>query len=174
MGKKGKGKKEPPPPPTPESEVELLPGNSKDGGTEPVVLDGGGTARMGRWSVAVAKQGFVVVVHDAGTTVMLPSSYAGVVFARERASAEVVSLREKLADAEKRKAEQQGAQAKFEDIKALDAEIRAVQADLDAQPEGVKLTADGHRTEGPDGLPTAAECADAVAGAPPPLLPPGW
>ena len=81
MGKKGKGK-EPPPPPTPESEVELLPG--KDGAAEPVVLDGVGTTRMGRWSVALAKQGFVVVVHDAGTTVMLPSSYAGVVFARER------------------------------------------------------------------------------------------
>ena len=84
--------------------------------------------------------------------------------------------REKRADNARMQAEkdEREAQAKFEDIKALDAEIRAVQADLDAQPEGVKLTADGHRTEGPDGLPTAAECADAVAGAPPPLSPPGW
>ena len=174
MAKKGKKKKEPPPPPKPESEVDLLPG--KDGAA-PVVLpsdDGTPPTRMGRWSVAPAKQGFVVLVHDAGTTVMLPNSYAGVVFARERPSSEVVLLRRKLAAAEKAKEEQQGAQAKFEDIKALDEEIKALQDNLGAIPEGVKLTVDGHRTEDPDGLPTAAECTDAVAGAPRPPPPPGW
>lgn len=168
MAKKGKKKKEAPPPPKPESEVELLPG--KDGAAQPV----GPITRMGRWSVATSKQGFVVIKHDAGTTVMLPSSYGGVVFARERPSPEVVSLQRKLADAKAAKAEKQGAQATFEEINALDAEIKALQDDLDAQPEGVKLTADGHFSECPDGLPTAAECAEAVAGAPPPPPPPGW
>jgi hypothetical protein len=172
MAKKGKKKKEPPPPPKPESEVDLLPGNG--GAAEPVVLHAGTITRMGKWSVATAKQGFVVLVHDAGTTVMLPTSYAGVVFARERASSEVVSLKKKLAEVETKKAELRGPKAKADDIKALDDEIKALQADLDTHPEGVKLTADGHRTDGPDGLPTAAECAEAVAGAPPPAPPPGW
>ena len=172
MAKKGKKKKEPPPPPKPESEVDLLPGNG--GAAEPVVLHAGTITRMGRWSAATAKQGFVVLVHDAGTTVMLPTSYAGVVFARERASSEVMSLQKKLAEVENKKAEQRGPKAKAEDIKALDDEIKALQTDLGAHPEGVRLTADGHRTEGPDGLPTAAECTDAVAGAPPPPQPPGW
>ena len=172
MAKKGKKKKEPPPPPKPESEVELLPG--KDGGAETVVLHTGTIARMGRWTVTEAKQNFVVVLHDAGTAVMLPAAYAGVVFARERPSPEVVTLQRKLAEAEKAKEDKKGAQATFDEMKALDADIKALQTDLAAQPEGVKLTSDGQRTEGPDGLPTAAECSDAVAGAPPPPPSPGW
>ena len=175
MAKKGKKKKkEPPPPPAPESEVELVPAGPKDELPEPMLLHHGTITRMGKWSVAESKQHFVVLLHDGGTTVMLPLSYAGVVFVRERPSPETVALQRKLADAEAAKKAKEGPKTPFEEIKALDAEIKATEDEIAAIPEGVKLTADGGRTEGPDGLPTAAECRFAVAGAPPPPPKPGW
>jgi len=193
MAKKGKKKKEAPPPPAPESEVELAPPSDA-----PAVPDGG--ASFGRWSlVTLPKRSFAVLLHEGGTAVMLPAKYEAFVYARERPSPEMVALQRRLAERLEAKKAKAGPTAKFEEIQALDAEIAEAQGAIDAQPEGLKLSASGVRIQaraagaGPKaeeaeahdaaaaaaqaaiaGLPSAQECREAVPEERPLPPPPGW